>query len=172
MCLTAGTPSGQQLTPSDDEIHEFLLTAEVIATEQAGKGTTQSWRLTLSDDTLTHDAHFQSVDRNEGPRQVGDRLVRNFVDSYRYNIAAYGLAKLVGLGDMMPVTVERTWDGERGSLSSWLDDVMFDEQTRRETRIRPAALCRQHGEDLDRLVKNLPAATANASAHPARGSRP
>ena len=31
-----------------------------------------------------------------------------------------------------------------------------------------AALCRQHGEDLDRLVKNLPAPTANASAHPTR----
>ena len=35
-----------------------------------------------------------------------------------------------------------------------------------------AALCRRHGEDLDRVVKNLPAATANASAHPTRGSRP
>ena len=35
-----------------------------------------------------------------------------------------------------------------------------------------ATLCRQHGEDLDRLVSSLPAATANASAYPARGSRP
>ena len=35
-----------------------------------------------------------------------------------------------------------------------------------------AALCRQHGDDLDRLVSILPAATANAAAHPARGSRP
>ena len=34
-----------------------------------------------------------------------------------------------------------------------------------------AALCRQHGEDLDRVVKNLPAITANAAAHPTRGSR-
>ena len=36
-----------------------------------------------------------------------------------------------------------------------------------------AALCRQHGNDLDRLVShNLPAGMANASAHPTRGSRP
>ena len=34
-----------------------------------------------------------------------------------------------------------------------------------------AALCRQHGEDLDRLVSRLPAATTNAAAHPTRGSR-
>ena len=35
-----------------------------------------------------------------------------------------------------------------------------------------AALCRQHGDDLDRLVSSLPAATANAAAHPTRRSRP
>ena len=35
-----------------------------------------------------------------------------------------------------------------------------------------AALCRQHGEDLDRLVRHLSAATANAAALPTRGSRP
>ena len=38
------------------QIHDFLLTAEVIAAEQTEKGTTKPWRLTLSDGTLTHDA--------------------------------------------------------------------------------------------------------------------
>ncbi len=119
------------------QIHDFLLTAEIIAAEQTDKGTTQPWRLTLSDGTVTHDAHFQSVDRNEGARRFGDRYERNFIDSYRYNCAAYVLAQLVGLGDMMPVTVERKWDGKTGSLSWWVDDVMFDEQTRQETRQWP-----------------------------------
>ena len=75
----------QTLTLTDDEIRGFLLTAEVIAAEQTGKGTTRPWRLTLSDGTLTHDAHFQSVDRNEGARRVGKHYERNFIDSYRYN---------------------------------------------------------------------------------------
>ena len=35
----------------------------------------------------------------------------NFVDSYKYNIAAYGIAELLGLDDMMPVYVERKWNG-------------------------------------------------------------
>ena len=35
-----------------------------------------------------------------------------------------------------------------------------------------AALCRQHGEALDRLVSSLPAATTNASARKTRGARP
>ena len=148
MCLSGGlltaivTASAQPPALSKDQIREFLLAADVIAAEQTGSGTTQPWRLTLTNGTLTHDAHFQSVDRNEGPRRFGDRLERNFVDSYRYNIAAYGLAELVGLGDMMPVTVERTWNGKRGSLSWWLDGVMFNEQTRRKTRSWPADMGR------------------------------
>ncbi len=34
------------------------------------------------------------------------------------------------------------------------------------------ALCRRQGEDLDRLVRSLPARTANAAADPTRGTRP
>ena len=79
--------------------------ADVVAAEQTGRGTTHPWRLTLSDGQVEHDAHFQSVDRNEGPRRFGDRYERNFVDSYRYNIAAYRLAELLGLGEMMPKTL-------------------------------------------------------------------
>ena len=137
--LMASAPtSAQPPGISKDQIREFLLAADVIAAEQTGTGTTRPWRLTLSDGTLTHDAHFQSVDRHEGPRRFGDRLERTFIDSYRYNIAAYGLAEVVGLGDMVAVTVERTWDGKRGSLSWRVDEVMFNEQTRLETRNWPA----------------------------------
>ena len=139
LLLSAGaTTLAQPPALSRDQIREFLLEADVVAAEQTGTGATQPWRLTLSDGKLTHDAHFQSVDRNEGPRRFGDRLERNFIDSYRYNIAAYGLAEVVGLGDMMPVTVERTWEGQKGSLAWWVDEVMFNEQTRLETRNWPA----------------------------------
>ena len=142
--LLAGATQAWAQTPTltNDEIREFLLTAEVVEAEQTGKGTTRPWRLTLSDGTLTHDAHFQSVDRNEGARRVGKHYERNFIDSYRYNIAAYRLAELVGLADMMPVTIEREWDGKTGSLSWWLDDVMFDEQTRQQARNWPDDMAR------------------------------
>ena len=69
--------------------------------------------------------------------RLGRRPELNFVDSYRYNIAAYRLAELVGLGHMIPVTVEREWNGRTGAISWWIDDVMFDEATRREEGRRP-----------------------------------
>ena len=39
-------------------------------------------------------------------------------------MAAFRLAELLGLGDMMPVTVERHWRGNRGALSWWIDAMM------------------------------------------------
>ncbi len=60
------------------------------------------------------------------------RTELNFVDSYHYNIAAYELAKLAGTNDMIPVTVERRWNGQTGALAWWIpwkwDDVMRHQQ--------------------------------------------
>ena len=35
----------------------------------------------------------------------------NFVDSYKFNIAAYTLSEMLGIDDMLPVYVERKWQG-------------------------------------------------------------
>lgn len=141
--LAAGSPAqAQQPDLTKSQMREFLLTAQVVAAERSSTGTTQPWRLTLSDGTLTHDAAFQPVDRREGVRRFGDRVERNFVDSYRYNLAAYRLTELLGLDDMMPVFVERTWNGQTGSLSWWVDDVMFSELTRLEQRNWPDDMAR------------------------------
>ena len=122
---------------SVEEKRSFLRSAEVVGAKQTSKGVTQPWRLTLSDGTLTHDAAFQSVDERKNRQRLGKTEEFNFVDSYRYNIAAHELAELVGLGDMVPVTVEREWKGETGALSWWIDDVMFDEVQRIEEGRRP-----------------------------------
>ncbi len=38
---------------------------------------------------------------------------------------------------MMPVTVERAWDGKRGAMTWWVDDVVMDEQARLDERRWP-----------------------------------
>src|SRR6202162_26097 len=60
----------------------------------------------------------------------------DFVDSYKYNIAAYQIAELVGLDNMLPVYVERKWEGKTGSLSWWLP-VKMDDAERFEKKIEP-----------------------------------
>jgi hypothetical protein len=107
------------LTP--EQMTEFLLTAKVINSKQLGTGKTHPWRLTLSDGTLTHDAAFQAVDIQKNVMGfVGGRSEVNFRDTYHFNLAAYELAKLLGLDNMMPVTVERSWNRQRGALSWWI----------------------------------------------------
>lgn len=132
------------LTP--DQQRTFLVEAKVIGSRPAGKGITGSLRLTLSDGVVTHDAGFQSIDdrmsvteRAQGKRRAGEA---NFVDSYKYNIAAYEIARLVGLDDMMPVTVERRWRNQIGSLSWWVDDVLMDETDREKSNTSPPNVLR------------------------------
>lgn len=116
----------------------FLSTAEVVASKPIGKGVTGALRLTLRDGALTHDAAFQRVADTapfDGRKRSGE--IR-FVDHYRYNLAAWRLASLLGLGAMMPATVERTIDGSPGALSWWVDDVLMDEGERIKKNTQPA----------------------------------
>ena len=120
-----------------EDVRQFLRTAEVIKSEEIGKGLTHPWRLTLSDGKLTHDASFQDVNvRVQEAGFAGGGRELNFSDSYHFNIAAYELACLLGMDDMVPVTVEREWRGKKGSLSWWLD-IKMDEEERSKSGIRP-----------------------------------
>jgi hypothetical protein len=112
-----------------EQIKNFLLTAKVVKSEHSKKGVTSPWKLTLSDGTLTHDASFQAVDEHRSmARLASGQLEPSFVDSYKYNIAAYAMAEMLGLDDMLPVYVEREWHGDAGSLSWWLAVKMDEEQ--------------------------------------------
>jgi hypothetical protein len=115
---------------TEEQKLEFLRTAKVMDSHQIGKGITNPWRLTLSDGTLTHDAAFQAVDERKNVMQFAHGQTElNFKDSYHFDIAAYEVAKLVGLGDMMPPTVERKWNGNSGALSWWIP-WKWDEEMR------------------------------------------
>jgi hypothetical protein len=130
-CLTC-TPfvtAADQPTLTKEQIKQFLLTAKVVKGERAKKGITDTQRLTLTDGTITHDASFQTIDEHKPSMQLASGTELNFVDSYKYNIAAYQLAELLGIDDMMPVYVERKWKGDVGSLSWWLP-VKMDEVER------------------------------------------
>jgi hypothetical protein len=121
-------------TLSKEQIKQFLTTAKVVGSKHAAKGVTDTSRLTLSDGTITHDASFQGIDEHKATKQVGIGTELNFVDSYKYNIAAYALAELVGMDDMLPVYVERKWQGHTGSLSWWLP-VKMDEVERHKQKL-------------------------------------
>jgi len=131
--------SAQALVLAPEQIEEFLLTAKIVDSRRVGRGVTNPWRLTLTDGTLTHDALFQSIDRRRASVRVGERTELKFADSYHFNIAAYQLARLLGLDAMVPMSVEREWQGQKGALTWWVDNA-FDEKTRLTERRPPPDL--------------------------------
>lgn len=135
----APAPASAALTRA--QMRDFLLTAKITRSRDIGKGVTSPKRLTLTDGTVTHDAAFQAVDERQSVATLkgGGRsaaVEMNFVDAWRYNLAAYALAELLGLDHMMPVHVERRWSGRVGSLSWWADTLM-EEGERLKKKIQP-----------------------------------
>jgi hypothetical protein len=127
--LAASFAIAEDAALTKDQIKEFLRTAKVVHAEDSKKGVTHPLRLTLSDGKITHDASFQAIDVHKSSMKMasgGTEL--NFVDSYKYNIAAYTLAEMLGIEDMLPVYVERKYKGDPGSLSWWLPVKMDDEE--------------------------------------------
>lgn len=156
ICAAAPPSLAQDVRLTPDQQRDFLLTAKVIESRPIGRGITGSLRLTLSDGTVTHDAAFQSIDdrTSQAARQRMEKRAGelNFVDSYLYNIAAYEIARLLGLDNMMPVTVERRWQGKTGSLTWWVDDVLMDEAEREMSPVRPPSPIDFHRERLKMSV--------------------
>lgn len=90
---------------------EFLRTAEIVKSARVGEGVTNPWKVTLRQDGVETKAVWKGLDERHG----------DFADSWKYEIAAYRLDKLIGL-DMVPPTVEREFKGKRGSLSLWTEN--------------------------------------------------
>jgi hypothetical protein len=122
------------------QIKDFLKTAKVTRVRDTQRGVTAPRRMTLTNGSITHDAVFQAIDERQTVAHLtgarGAQTELNFVDSYKYNIAAYEIAALLGLDHMMPVYVERRWDGKLGSIS-WFVPTLMDESDRLKKKIQP-----------------------------------
>jgi hypothetical protein len=90
---------------------DFLQTAKIIDQRQmsATEGVTQPWVLTLEKDGVTQKAAWKGL----SGRQKGH------VESWKTEIAAYRLSKYLGL-DMVPPTVEKERDGNKGACQLWV----------------------------------------------------
>jgi hypothetical protein len=115
----------------------FLRTANVVRKKALGLGVTHSDQYTLSDGSRTHKAVWKTID--EFKRGVtsfeGGGVIVDFADSYKHEIAAYELDKLIGL-ELVPPTVERTFGRTTGSLQMWVEGAMT-EANRKQRKTAP-----------------------------------
>lgn len=119
---------------SDKEKEQFLREAEIAKKKGAKAGTTGTSRLTLRRGDSTHDAHLQTIDVFKNSFQTASGMELNFRDSYKFNIAAYRLDRLINL-HMVPVSVERKFGRGTGSFTWWVDDMQMMEAERYKKKI-------------------------------------
>jgi hypothetical protein len=134
--VTAGQAAAPTSSPpvlTAEQMEQFLLTAKMVSARPVGEGVTNTRRATFSDGRITHDAQIQTVDEARAVFDTPRGVELNFKDSYRYNIAGYRLAVMLGL-DNVPMSVQRDIEGRPAALTWWLDDVAFDEQERIKRR--------------------------------------
>lgn len=107
---------------TDEEILDFLRTADVVSLEGTRRGIAGAQKALLRRGDVEMHAVFRTVAVEEREHWIGGRAVLFFRDHYIHEPAAYGLSELLGL-EMVPPAVERTVRGTPGSLQIWLEDV-------------------------------------------------
>jgi len=138
---------------SDAEKERFLLKAKVGKTKGVSKGVTGSLKATLSDGTITHDAHIQMIDERLQQFSGSNGGVEfNFRDSWTFNIVGYKIDRLIGM-NLVPVSVARRHDYKEAAFTWWLDDVMMDEQEhlkrKEEAQGKPNAAIQSEPPDIE-----------------------
>ena len=124
----AATMETQSGLPLRGEAAEtFLRTAKVVRHRALGQGVSGSEQLTLTDGTAIHKAVWKTINEfHPGLTSFeGGGTILDYEDSYRFEIAAYELDKLLGF-DLVPPTVERALGNRTGSLQMWVEGVITE----------------------------------------------
>lgn len=122
-------------------LETFLSTAKITASKDIGKGVTIPLKLTMELDGLIQNAVFKSIDEKPlvGFTTLTDGTVdAEFQDSWKTEVAAYELDKLLGLG-IVPATVARRHDSKAGSVQFWVTSKMNEEKRQKENIAPPDA---------------------------------
>jgi hypothetical protein len=162
----AAAPEAPPAPLEGAQAEAFLRAAPIVDRRSIGSGITRSEKLTLCDGVRTARAAWKTIhERVMGLSKMADgRVEFDFRDSWKHDVAAYELDKLLGLG-LVPPTVERRIDGRRGALQLWIEGAMT-ELDRRRGQLQPpdprawnerraaVALLRELAYDTDYNVQN------------------
>ena len=97
----------------EPELQDYLRTAKIVKIEDVPIGVTKPKRAYFESDGTIRSAAWK-------PLSPGMR--KGFMESYKAEIAAYEMDKLLGLR-MVPPYVERRIDGDLGALAFWIENV-------------------------------------------------
>ena len=104
----------------------FLRSAPIVDSERIPVGISRPWRIVLRQGETEARASFKSIDIYEQKMEFEDgRVEFGFRDSYKSELAAYRLDRLLGLG-IVPPTVAREFKEEPGAVRLWIEGAMSE----------------------------------------------
>ncbi len=118
------------------EREAFLHSARIVKFHALSMGITNSERATLEQDGISHDAHVQHIDVYKLQYQTVMGTELNFKDTWKFNMAAYKMDRLLEMG-MIPATVERHTESKDASVTWWIDDAVMTEGQRMQKKLEP-----------------------------------
>jgi hypothetical protein len=120
-----------------EAIETFLKSADITDTKTLSIGITAPKKVTMVLNGETRYGVWKNVDEYKDVMKFEDgRVDMNFQDSWKSEIAAYEIDKIIGLG-MVPATVEKTYKGSKGSVQFWVDSIMSEAEHRKNKVASP-----------------------------------
>ncbi len=110
---------------SDQEVEDFLLTAEITNKKSTKEGRTKPFKVTLEKNGTTLHGIFKYKDTNRNAQNSRWSSSKNNADRYQYEVAAYKLDRMLNIG-LVPVTVSRKVDGKKGIIQLWIDGLISE----------------------------------------------
>ena len=130
-------PDGKPLPfQSDEEIKEFLRTAEVTSKKRIGEGINNPWKVLLEKRGVRMHAIFRDVKVKKPTVQLGVGPRMDFRDDNIFECAAYELSRLLGM-DNVPPTVRRRIARRKGSMQLWIENAMTEQSRQRRNLKAP-----------------------------------
>ena len=158
-------PDGNPLPfQSDEEIIEFMRTAEIESVADIELGVTNPRRVVLAKDGVRMRAALRDYDETFTRRTFDGVFYPRLRDAFVFDVPAYEMAVLLGLNHVPPVTFRRI-GADRVSLQAWLEGALM-ETDRIAQGIDPPSFqrFRQQTQDMrvfDSLIGNVDRNTGN-----------
>lgn len=155
--LPQSSPNREWSNPynfTDEQVEDFLMTASVKKTGNTKEGKTRPFKVELTKNGKTIKGIFKYQDTGTHSSSKKNKFL---ADRYQFEMAAYKLDRLLGIG-LVPVTVERSVNGQGGIIQVWVDDLI-SELNMDENKIAYHGYCDQESQEeflnsFDYLIAN------------------
>jgi hypothetical protein len=142
------------------EIEKFLSTAKITKSQDIPRGVTSPRRVFFEPGGPAASAVAKSI--------FDPSRLNGYFDSFRSEIAAYELDKVLNMG-MVPPTVQRAVSRDLGSVQLWVEDCVTFKAAMNKPLLDPAASARQVHRMIvfDNLIVNIDRNEGNMLIDPA-----